>query len=215
MLVAYFSTVNFIKSRKDWLKKISFLVLSVFGAAAFDALFLMIRWKFQGLDEETAASLMTFGVVSLPILSYIIASLLLVFIFARKKYWGNIICGLISAAIVFGFSMDVLHSIFVFLIFNLVYYLINSCKLENYISNIMKKLPWLVLGVITLVIGSFYEFVPRKVIKSISEFLIFNVVVFGYRIRQNDIILVATILLIVSFVSFYKFYKLSKLSKKK
>jgi len=215
MLVAYFSTVNFIKSRKDWLKKISLLVLSVFGTVAFDALFLMVRWRLQGFDEETAASLMNFNIISLPVLSYFVSSLLLIFIFTKKKYWGNVICGLISSVIIFGFSGDFLHSIFAFIIFNLVYYLINSCNLENYISNIMKKSLLLIIGIITFVIGSFYEFVPRKIIKSISELLIFNFMVFGYRIRQNDIILVATILLIVSFVSFYNFYKLSKSSKKR
>jgi hypothetical protein len=32
----------------------------------------------------------------------------------------------------------------------------------------MKKKSWLVLAIITGVIGAFYEFVPRKTIKSIS-----------------------------------------------
>lgn len=215
MLAAYFSVINFVKSRKDWLKKISFLVLSIFGAAAFDALFLMARFKFLGLDEETAASLMTFSLLSLPILAYFVSYLLLIVVFAEKKPWGNILGGLISAIIIFVSSQDILHSIFAFLIFNLVYYLINCCKLENHASILMKKSTWLVIGILSLIAGGFYEFVPRKAIKSISEFLIFNITVFGYRIRQNDIILAATILLIISFVSFYKFYKLNRSSKKK
>ena len=74
----------------------------------------------------------------------------------------------------------------------------------------MKKKGWLVLGIVTGIIGSFYEFVPRKTIKSIAEFLFFDVNILGHRIRHNDLILFATIMLIVSFVSFYKVYKLSK-----
>lgn len=74
----------------------------------------------------------------------------------------------------------------------------------------IEKKGWLLLGILTGVIGSFYEFVPRKIIKSISEFLIFDITVFGYRIRHNDLILFGAVLLIISFVSFYKIYKLKK-----
>ena len=74
----------------------------------------------------------------------------------------------------------------------------------------MKKKGWLVLGIITGIIGSFYEFVPRKTIKSIAEFLLFDLNVLGHRIRHNDLILFGCVLLIISFVSFYKVYKLMK-----
>ncbi len=74
----------------------------------------------------------------------------------------------------------------------------------------MKKKSWLVLAIITGVIGTFYEFVPRKTIKSIAEFLVFDITLFDYRIRHNDLILLGTILLIISFVSFYKVYKMNK-----
>lgn len=74
----------------------------------------------------------------------------------------------------------------------------------------MKKKEWLVLGIVTGIIGSFYEFVPRKTIKSIAEFLLFDVNFLGHRIRHNDLILFGTIMLIISFVSFYKVYKLNK-----
>lgn len=74
----------------------------------------------------------------------------------------------------------------------------------------MKKRNWTALGIAAGIIGSFYEFVPRKIIKSIAEFLLFDIDVLGHRIRHNDLILFGTILLIVSFVSFYKVYKLSK-----
>ena len=74
----------------------------------------------------------------------------------------------------------------------------------------MKKRSWLTLGIVTGIIGSFYEFVPRKIIRSTAEFLLFDMDVLGHRIRHNDLILLGTILLIVSFVSFYKVYKLIK-----
>ena len=75
--------------------------------------------------------------------------------------------------------------------------------------DLMDKRTWLVLGIATGIVGSFYEFVPRKTIKSIAEFLVFDVDVLGHRIRHNDLILFGAIMLIVSFTSFYKVYKLN------
>ena len=74
----------------------------------------------------------------------------------------------------------------------------------------MEKKGWLVLGIVTGLIGSFYEFVPRKTVKSIAQFLIWDVNILGHRMRQNDLILIGCVLLIISFVSFYKVYKLMK-----
>ena len=74
----------------------------------------------------------------------------------------------------------------------------------------MKRKGWLMQGIITGIIGSFYEFVPRKTIKSMAEFLLFDINILGHRIRHNDLILFGVVLLIISFVSFYKVYKLSK-----
>ena len=53
----------------------------------------------------------------------------------------------------------------------------------------MEKRGWLMQGIATGMIGSFYEFVPRKTIKSIAEFLLFDIDVLGHRIRHNDLIL--------------------------
>ncbi|MBI2650139.1 hypothetical protein HYX04_02380 [Candidatus Woesearchaeota archaeon] len=77
----------------------------------------------------------------------------------------------------------------------------------------MEKKNWLILAIITGIVGSFYEFVPRKTIKSIADFLLFDVNVMGHRIRHNDLILLGAVLLIISFVSFYKVYKLGRNSK--
>ncbi|MBI2658255.1 hypothetical protein HYX08_06200 [Candidatus Woesearchaeota archaeon] len=74
----------------------------------------------------------------------------------------------------------------------------------------MEKRGWLIQGIITGAIGSFYEFVPRKTIKSMSEFLLLDIDILGHRIRHNDLILAGCVLLIISFVSFYKVYKLMR-----
>ena len=79
----------------------------------------------------------------------------------------------------------------------------------------MKKNGWLVLGIAAGILGIFYEFVPRKTIKSISEFLLFDINILGHRIRHNDLVLFGAIMLIVSFVSFYKVYKLSNKNRNK
>lgn len=74
----------------------------------------------------------------------------------------------------------------------------------------MEKKGWFALGIITGIIGAFYEFVPRKAIRSIAEFLVWDIDVLGHRVRHNDLILVGTIMIIISFVSFYKVYKLMR-----
>ncbi len=74
----------------------------------------------------------------------------------------------------------------------------------------MKKKGWLILGIATGIAGIFYEFVPRKSIRSISEFLVFDIDILGHRIRHNDLILFGTVMLIIGFVSFYKVYKLMR-----
>ena len=77
----------------------------------------------------------------------------------------------------------------------------------------MKKKGWLILGIVTGVAGVFYEFVPRKSIRYVSEFLVFDIDILGHRIRHNDLILLGAVMLIVSFVSFYKVYKLMRAKK--
>lgn len=72
----------------------------------------------------------------------------------------------------------------------------------------MEERGWISSGIATGIIGSFYEFVPRKSIESITKFLVFDISVLGHRIRQNDMILFGAVMLIISFVSFYKVYKL-------
>ena len=74
----------------------------------------------------------------------------------------------------------------------------------------MEKKGWLIQGIITGLIGIFYEFVPRKTIKSISQYMLMDIDILGHRIRQNDLMLASSVLLIISFVSFYKVYRMRK-----
>ena len=74
----------------------------------------------------------------------------------------------------------------------------------------MNKKGWLFLGIAAGIIGAFYDFVPRKSIKSISEFLLFDINILGHRIRQNDLILFGNILLIIGIVIFYRIYRISE-----
>lgn len=209
MLIAYFSALHFIKNKK-LVQKVSFIVMSSFSSIALYAVFIMSRWRLQGLDEETAASSMTFNMVAFPLLSFILISSFTI-LFLKRKLMYSLIAGLCTALLIFAFSRDIVLSFSSFLILNISYYMIYKSKLEKVNLNLKEKTKWLIIAIITGLIGAFYEFVPRKIIKSITDLLIFDIVVFSHRIRQNDLILFATIMLIISLVSFYKFYKLNKL----
>ena len=182
--------------------------MSSFSSIALYAVFIMSKWRLQGLDEETAASAMTFNVVSFPLLSFILISAL-VSLYAKRKLIYELISSFCLSILIFIFSKDLLLSIASFLILNISYYIIYNCKLES-ISASKNKIKWLIIAIITGLVGSFYEFVPRKIIKSIADFLIFDFVVLGHRLRRNDLILFGIILLIISLVSFYKYFKLKK-----
>lgn len=209
MLISYFAALNFFDSKKDYLRKLSFVLLTSVSSIALYAISLMSQWRIQGLGEEEAASLMTFTVITPSILSFIPSAIITLF-WPKNKLHRSLVTSLISAFLIFFLTKEFVYAIFSLIIVNLVFYLIFNYDTHSHISNIMTKKAWLSLALVTLIIGSFYQFVPRKTIKSIAEFLIFDLVIFGYRIRQNDIVLVSTILLIISLVSFYKLYKSRK-----
>ena len=209
MLTSYFAALNFLNSKKEYIKKLSFVFLTSVSSIALYAISLMSQWRFQGLDEETAASLMTFTVITPSILSFIPATIITLF-WPKNKIPRSLVTSLISVFLIFFLTKELIYSIFALIIVNFIFYLVFNYNNHSYISNSISKKSCLVLAIITLVVGSFYQFIQRKTIKSIAEFLIFDFVIFGYRIRQNDIILVSTILLIISLVSFYKYYKLRK-----
>ncbi len=132
MLTAYFAALTLLKSKKHWNRTLSFAMLASFSAIAFDALFIMVRWRIQGIDEETAAKMMVLGIMAIPALIYITALILspVVGNFYRKRYLDGILAGIIAGAGIFIFLKDSINAIFAFLFVLIVYFLIHSFKKE-------------------------------------------------------------------------------------
>ena len=130
MLAAYFGALMFLNSKKRINRAICFGFLAIFSSIAFDALFVMAKWRIQGIDEETAAKMMNFAVISIPIIVYaasVIISLAIDAVY-RKKYLDGIIAGLISGIGIFFLLNDLGNAIFSFIFVLIVYYLIHFFK---------------------------------------------------------------------------------------
>ena len=130
MLIAYFATFNFLKSKNHLMRTMSFFVIASFSSIALDALYLMIRMKFQGIDEETAAKLMTFSLILIPVLAYIIGVFLGILSqnFTNKKYLDSTIAAIASAFIIIFFTKDLLHSIFSLVFVFMAYHIVHAAK---------------------------------------------------------------------------------------
>lgn len=63
MLIAYFAALNFAKSKRHLTKTVSFAIAASFASIALDALYTMVKMRFQGIEEETAAKMFTFAVI--------------------------------------------------------------------------------------------------------------------------------------------------------
>ena len=206
MAITYAAAVWF-HQKSGAYKHLSYIILAAIGATALDAIFIMARLKMLGFDEEQEAAFFTFGVIAIPLLVYIIATAI--------TSWKNtrtirILTSILAGAAITLALWDILHGIFAAILLFVIYSLIKVYTLEQNVVHGLSKRGWLILAIITGLIGSFYQFLPRKTIKSIAEFLIFDTTLFGYTIRQNDIILISTLLLIISLVGFYKVYSLYK-----
>jgi hypothetical protein len=204
MAIVYIAAF-WLHQKHDWKKHASYILLTAVGATALDAIFIMARLKAFGFDEEQEVLYFTFGVLALPLLVYLIA--------AAVTSWKNTRTTQISTSILAGVvvalaTWDILHGIFAAILLFAMYSIIKKYTLEQHVAQGLSKRGWLILAIITGLIGGFYQFVPRKTVRSIAEFLIFNFTIFGYTIRQNDIILVSTLLLVISLVGFYKLYAL-------
>lgn len=135
MLIAYFAAWTFVKSKQHSVRIISFIITASFFAIALDALFIMIRWRFQGIDEETAARLMTFSLILVPVLSYIAGTVvgILADNFINKKYLDRLVAAIAASASIGLFSKDLMHAIFAFVFVNVAYYVVHTYK-EGMIS---------------------------------------------------------------------------------
>lgn len=130
MLIAYFASYYLAKSKNYWLKTISFILTAGFTSIAFFALYIMIKMRLQGLDEETAATLMTFSLILVPALSYFAGIIIGVFIdnTLSKKYVNSLTASAVAALLIGFFWKDIAAAFFAFIIGNLAYYIINAYK---------------------------------------------------------------------------------------
>lgn len=130
MLIAYFAAWNFIKGKSHWVRTTSFILVAGFASIAFDALFIMIRMRMNGLDEETAARLMTLDLISVPVIAYIVGVTagVLTDNFIKKGYLDRLIAGIAAFALIYLFSKDIVHAVFAFVFVNIAYYIIHGYK---------------------------------------------------------------------------------------
>ena len=211
-LHAAFMTIVYIAAfwqlqRTDWRKHLSFVILSAIGATALDAIFIMARLKVLGFDEEQEVRFFTFAVIAIPLMVYLMASAITSY---KNTKTMKITTSVLAGAVITLATWDVLHGIFAAILLFVMYTLVQTYTFDNDFVHGISKRGWLILAIVTGIIGSFYQFLPRKTVKSIAEWLIFDRTIFGYTIRQNDIILVSTLLLVIGLVSFYKVYTLYK-----
>lgn len=128
MLIAYFSAYSIIR-KKGGLEKIGVFAITVLMSIALDALFIMSRWRIQGIDEKTATKMFTFGLIVAPVVAYIAGVFIqMVMESIRKSYWDSPNAPLIAALIVWLMTKDIVHSIFSFVFVSLSYLIIRSFK---------------------------------------------------------------------------------------
>ena len=130
MLIAYFAAFNFVKSKRHLTRTACFAVMAIFFAVALDAMFIMLRWRLQGIDEETAARLMAFSVILIPVIAYIVGVIagVLADNLLKKKYLGILIAAALSCLIIILSTKDLLHAVFAFVFVLAAYYVIHGFK---------------------------------------------------------------------------------------
>ena len=130
MLIAYFSAWYFVKSKQHLTRAVSFVIVASFASIALDALYIMIKMRLQGLDEETAAKLMTFSLILTPVVAYIVGVVIGVLVdnFLKKKYLDSAAAAIISSSIIGLSTKDFVHAGLAFIFVMLVYYIVHTYK---------------------------------------------------------------------------------------
>lgn len=130
LLISYFSAYAFIKSKSRMPGTLGFVVTAAFTSIAFDALFIMIRWRINGVDEETAARMFTFGVLLAPVLSCLsgVGLQVLAEYFISGKYWNSLHAPVVSAFVMWLMTRDLMHAVFLFVFVNFAYFIIHNFK---------------------------------------------------------------------------------------
>src|SRR3989344_4512976 len=208
MLIAYFSALQFV-SADGWRKNFGYVILAAVGATALDAVFIMARLKALGFDEEAEVRAFTFAVAVVPLVAFL-AAVVVMRLWGKKTWDARAVTAVLAGLIVGFWAGDIMHGVAAAIALAIIYWLVYGIDFVGRSVQGLSQKCWIILGAVGLVLGGFYQFVPRKTVKSIAEFLIFDVTLLGYRIRQNDIILVSTLLLVVFLVSVYKLYTLRR-----
>lgn len=130
MLIAYFSAWNFVKAKSSITRTSGFIITAVFFALALDALLIMIRLRFQGLGEEETASLFTFSVILVPLLSYLVGVILGILAdkLTKKRYFDILTAAVVSSALLGALTRDIAHAAFAFVFVCIAYYAIHTYK---------------------------------------------------------------------------------------
>ncbi|MBI4140115.1 hypothetical protein HY483_04090 [Candidatus Woesearchaeota archaeon] len=130
MGIAYFSAWNFLYSGNKRIKNVCFVITAGFMSIAFHALFLMVRWRIAGLDEETAASVFTLSALLIPMIAYFVGIItgILSETFFRRKIFGVGVTSLLPAGIIFIGTNELVASFFALLFVLLSCYIVYTFK---------------------------------------------------------------------------------------
>ncbi len=130
MLIAYFSAFYFVVGEKKWIRTSSFILIASAASVAFYALFIMLRWRIMGISEEDAAALMTFRLMIIPAIAFIIGISAGVVLekFTKKRFTDSIAAGLISDAIIILLLLDFILGFIGLITVLISYYMIHTYK---------------------------------------------------------------------------------------
>lgn len=224
MLVAY-GTIS-----ANWSNSLARIVSSWWCSFTAGLLGLMAVWRLAGIAEEEAAKALTFQ-VALPLHIIIILAGVVTFVvdylaskevaFSASSRFAKpfrlfvvivslMVWRLVLAPFVIIVGLGFWQGWTVGLLSGVVYCVVQYYSGSGYFEDLrdkkktpIAKLVWLWIAIPSLILGAFYEFVPRTVIKSISPTLLFDFTIGSKRIRQNDLILVATLLLLIGGIVVY------------
>jgi len=132
MFIAYFSLYWFIT--KESLKRLYFLISSTLTLLALNLLYFMLKFKIRNIEDSNAANMIVFSDATKMFLISLIAVIIILIYKNKFKY---LIAGLISAIASYfilntvNLAGGLLHSIYIFIIVNLVFYTIKVLGVYN------------------------------------------------------------------------------------
>ncbi len=106
MFIAYFMLWYLIQKKQGMWNSLGTLLLSTM---AFDLLFLMVMWRVQGIPEDEAAQMLTFGLIWPPFLLLFIAFFIGIML---NKFW----VGSVLSSVAMMWLRNVGHGVYIFII---------------------------------------------------------------------------------------------------